>query len=161
MRAETSFLSLKCGTEVTAALNISLFFFFFAASAAAGAAVGHRCAELAAPLRCTPGVQRQPNPVLDEKCLSCQLWFPAWPLLPDRPSRPRRARPFVCGPCSPWTRRSLAFSHATVSNHPAHPPLNPEPPSPSSNQLLTLGEKTEMKNRIICIKKMGRNGRKH
>lgn len=157
-----SFLSLKCGTEVTAALNISLFFcFFFAASAAAGAAVGHRCAELAAPLRCTPGVQRQPNPVLDEKCLSCQLWFPAWPLLPDRPSRPCRARPFVCGPCSPWTRRSLAFSHATVSNHPAHPPLNPEPPSPSSNQLLTLGEKTEMKNRIICIKKMGRNGRKH
>lgn len=50
---------------------------------------------------------------------------------PIGPPAPAGRGPLCVDPAPPWTRRSLAFSHATVSNHPAHPPLNPEPPSPS------------------------------
>lgn len=84
--------------------------------------------ELAAPYRQVSVYPRGPEtaePSVHEKCLCCQLWFPAWPLLLGCPTRPHRGPPwpFVCGPCSLWTSRSLAF-HMRLCPITPCPPLN-------------------------------------
>lgn len=53
---------------------------------------------------------------------------PPWSLLPPPPS-PSLA--LCVWTLLPVDLQLSGLSHATVSNHPTHPPLNPEPPSPS------------------------------
>lgn len=56
-----------------------------------------------------PGGPETANPSVDEKCLRCQLWFPAWPLfLRLAPTQPLLG-PLCAGLRSPLTCRSLAF----------------------------------------------------
>lgn len=92
--------------------------------------------ELAAPYRQVSVSPRGPEtaePSVHEKCLCCQLWFPAWPLLLGCPTRPHRGPPwpFVCGPCSLWTSRSLAFHMRLCPITPFPPPQHQESLSPS------------------------------
>lgn len=58
---------------------------------------------------------------VDEQCLSCQLGFPAWPPLLKHPSQP--PPPALCmATLLPVDSPLSGLSHATVSNHSAHPP---------------------------------------
>lgn len=92
------------------------------------------------------------EPAVDEKCLSCQLWFPAWPLLLDRPSRPRRAPtpgplcvdPAPCGLAALWP-----FTCDCVQS-PCSPPSEPRASVPISCQLPTLRERERF---ISALKK--------
>lgn len=58
---------------------------------------------------------------VDEQCLSCQLRFPAWPPLLKHPSQPPPLGLCV-STLLPVDSPLSGLSHATVSNHSAHPP---------------------------------------
>lgn len=104
------------------------------------------CPELPAQGRCAPGggvgvggAERDGPPSTADGALSVlSAWvFPAWPPLlvhppPLQPS-PSPVPPRALCMWSPLPVDSplSGLSHATVSNHPAHPPLNPESRSPS------------------------------
>lgn len=134
MRAETSFLSVKCGTEVTAALCLLLFLLLLLSVS------GEPSLELLQVTAASSWQRRShvPQGSRDSRTPRwmrsvCPVSFGSQCGLssPIGPPAPAERGPLCVDPAPPWTRCSLAFSHATVSNHPAHPPLNPEPPSPS------------------------------
>lgn len=99
----------------------------------AEAAAGHLRVELAALYRYTPGGQRQSNRQWMRSV--CPVSFGSQRGLSSLIAPPTPAEPPPLALCV-WTLLPVdsplsGLLHVTVSNHPAHPPLNPEPPSPS------------------------------
>lgn len=130
MTEDGGILPTHCGPEVSAVCSVS-------ACARCGSAAG-RAGSL---VQMCPRRAETGRSTVDEQCLSCQLWFPAWPPLLIHPSQPPPLA--LCM----WTLLPVdsplsGLSHATVSNHPAHPPLNPESrsPSPTSSPRWGCGE---------------------
>lgn len=96
-------------------------------------AAGWQRAELAAHCRCAPGGQRQTGPQWTSSV--CPVSFGSQRGLLSSYT-PRSPRPwlFVCGPCSLWTRHSLAF-HMRLCPITLLTPSEPRESVPISNQL--------------------------
>lgn len=102
-----------------------------------GAAAGQQRPELAGQCRCAPGGQRQTGPQWMSSVCPVSFGSQRGLLSSNTPHSPR-PWPFVCRPCSLWTRRSLAF-HMRLCPITLLTPLEPRESVPVFSQLHKTG----------------------